>query len=199
MRGLLVGYGSIGRRHLTNLRDLGVDDWALVHTGRGTLPLEPPPAARIYGDLDEALREEAPTFAVIANPTSVHATSAAACLDAGCHVLLEKPVSHSVDDLDRLAEAERVEHRRGARRLPVPLPSGAAEDARARGAGGRRSAAPRRGLLGRVPALVASVGGLAQRLRRRSRARWRRPPHHLPSLRLPAMVVRRRSRWCAQR
>ena len=31
---------------------------------------------------------------------------AAACLDAGCHVLLEKPVSHSVDGLDRLAEAE---------------------------------------------------------------------------------------------
>jgi predicted dehydrogenase len=106
VRGLLVGYGSIGRRHLKNLRDLGVDDWALVHTGRGTLAVESPPVARIYADLDEALREEAPTFAIIANPTSAHATSATACLDAGCHVLLEKPVSDSVDGLDRLAEAE---------------------------------------------------------------------------------------------
>ena len=31
--GLLVGFGSIGRRHLTNLHALGVDDWAVVHTG----------------------------------------------------------------------------------------------------------------------------------------------------------------------
>src|SRR5262245_3707061 len=102
MRGLLVGYGSIGRRHLTNLSALGVDDWAVVHTGRGTLPLEAPPGARIHAELGVALRHEEPTIAVIANPTSEHAASAAACLDAGCHVLLEKPVSDSTTGLDRL-------------------------------------------------------------------------------------------------
>jgi predicted dehydrogenase len=108
VRGLLVGYGSIGRRHLANLRELGVRDWALVHTGRGTLAVEVPPGTRVYADLGEALRQEAPAFAVVANPTSSHAASAVACLDAGCHVLLEKPVSHSVDGLDRLAEAEQA-------------------------------------------------------------------------------------------
>lgn len=107
MRGLLVGYGSIGRRHLTNFQDLGVHDWVLVHTGRGTLAVDSPPGARIYDDLGEALRDEAPAFAVIANPTSAHVASATACLDAGSHVLLEKPVSHSVDGLDRLLEAAR--------------------------------------------------------------------------------------------
>jgi predicted dehydrogenase len=108
MRGLLVGYGSIGRRHLTNLRELGVQDWALVHTGRGTLAVDLPPGSRVYSDLHEALRQETPTFAVIANPTSAHAASATACLDAGCHVLLEKPVSHSIEGLDRLADAEQT-------------------------------------------------------------------------------------------
>ena len=72
MTGLLVGYGSIGRRHLTNLHSLGVTDWAVVHTGQGTLPLELPCPARIYSDLPKALETEAPSFAVIANPTSLH-------------------------------------------------------------------------------------------------------------------------------
>ena len=105
MKGLLVGYGSIGRRHLTNLHSLGVDDWGIVHTGRGTLPLEPPCPVRTYGRLADALDQEMPTFAVVANPTNLHVASALACVDAGCHVLLEKPVSHTLDGLDDLEAA----------------------------------------------------------------------------------------------
>lgn len=109
MKGLLVGYGSIGRRHLGNLHGLGVDDWAVVRTGRGTLPFEPPCPVRTYADLDEALATEHPDFAVVANPTSLHVATARRCVDAGCAVLLEKPVSHDlggVDDL-RAAVADR--------------------------------------------------------------------------------------------
>lgn len=105
MRALLVGYGSIGRRHLNNFHDLGVDDWAIVHTGKGTLPLEPPCPVRTYADLGDALERESPTFAVVANPTSLHVDTALACIDAGCHLFLEKPVSHSTDRLDALASA----------------------------------------------------------------------------------------------
>jgi predicted dehydrogenase len=103
MKGLLVGFGSIGRRHLTNLHQLGVSDWSVVHTGRGTLPLEPPCPVRTYSDLSEALAEDRPTFAVIANPTSLHVPTAVACARAGCHVLLEKPISHNSDGVDELA------------------------------------------------------------------------------------------------
>lgn len=102
MRGLLVGYGSIGRRHLANLHSLGVQEWAVVHTGKGTLPLAPPCPVTTYPELAEALRREQPTFAVVANPTNLHASTALACLEAGCHVLIEKPVSHSLEGLDRL-------------------------------------------------------------------------------------------------
>ena len=105
MRGLLVGYESIGRRHLTNLHQLGVTDWAVVHTGRGTLPLEPPCAIRIYPNLSKALREEQPAFAVIANPTSLHIPTAVACASAGCHLLVEKPISHASTDTDTLQRA----------------------------------------------------------------------------------------------
>jgi predicted dehydrogenase len=92
LTGLLVGYGSIGRRHLTNLHGLGVTDWAVVHTGSGTLPFEPPCPVRAYRDLASALQAEAPAFAVVANPTALHLPSGRAGLGPGWGLLLEKPV-----------------------------------------------------------------------------------------------------------
>jgi predicted dehydrogenase len=111
MTGLLVGYGSIGRRHLANLHSLGVTDWAVVHTGQGTLPLELPSPARIYPELSKALEEELPSFAVIANPTSLHMGAALACANAGCGLLMEKPISDSlegVEELEAVATALRT-------------------------------------------------------------------------------------------
>ncbi|MEY2458843.1 MAG: hypothetical protein QOG30_673 [Acidimicrobiaceae bacterium] len=105
MKGLLVGYGSIGRRHLANFHTLGVEDWVVVHTGKGTLPVEPPCPVRTYADLGDALLEEAPDFAVIANPTNLHVPTAIACIEADCAVLLEKPVSHTPEGLDELESA----------------------------------------------------------------------------------------------
>jgi predicted dehydrogenase len=103
LTGLLVGYGSIGRRHLANLHGLGVSDWAVVHSGAGTLPFDPPCPVRTYANLSEALQAEAPAFAVIANPTALHLPSALACVERGCDLLLEKPVSHTIDGLDTLS------------------------------------------------------------------------------------------------
>lgn len=105
LTGLLVGFGSIGRRHLANFHGLGVHDWAVVHTGMGTLPFEPPGPVRTYPDLDAALQKEQPSFAIVANPTNLHVPSALACIESGCDVLLEKPVSHSTGGLDELEEA----------------------------------------------------------------------------------------------
>ena len=103
LTGLLVGFGSIGRRHLANLHGLGVQDWAVVHTGAGTLPFEPPCPVRTYGSLAEAFEQEQPTFAVVANPTALHLDTALTCVERGCHLLIEKPVSHTLDGLDELA------------------------------------------------------------------------------------------------
>jgi predicted dehydrogenase len=114
LTGLLVGYGSIGRRHLANLYGLGVTDWAVVHTGRGTLPLDPPGPVRAYRNLVEALDEETPTFAVIANPSSLHLDAALACAAAGLHLLVEKPLS---DRLDGIAELEAAAAARGVQIL----------------------------------------------------------------------------------
>lgn len=105
LTGLLVGFGSIGRRHLTNLHALGVQDWAVVHTGRGTLAFEPPAPVRTHSTLEAALAEEQPDFAVVANPTALHLPTALACIEHGCDVLLEKPVTHTLAGADALVDA----------------------------------------------------------------------------------------------
>jgi predicted dehydrogenase len=114
LTGLLVGYGSIGRRHLANLYGLGITDWAVVHTGRGTVPLDLPGPVRTYRNLIEALDHETPSFAVIANPSSLHLGAAVACAAAGCHLLVEKPLS---DRLEGVAELEAAAAARGVRIL----------------------------------------------------------------------------------
>jgi len=103
--GLLVGFGSIGRRHLTNLGRLGVKDWAVVHTGAGTLPFDPPADMRVYPTLARALASERPDFALVTNPTALHVSTAIACAEHGCDLLLEKPISNSLDGIDELVDA----------------------------------------------------------------------------------------------
>lgn len=102
---LVVGLGSIGKRHLGNLLALGA--------GR-VLAMDPDPARRdevlrVFGadkvtalaTLDEALAR-APRAAVIATPTSRHIEPALSAARQGCHLLIEKPLSHSMDGVDLL-------------------------------------------------------------------------------------------------
>ncbi len=168
MRGLLVGYGSIGRRHLANLHQLGVTDWAVVHTGKGTLHVEPPCPIRTYAHLSEALREERPTFAVIANPTSLHIPTAVACASAGCHLLVEKPISHASTDTDALRRATALSGTSVLVGFQFRFDAALIRISRASGVRLARSAAARQRDLGRASPLLAPVGGLAQQLRRKT-------------------------------
>ncbi len=98
---LICGAGSAGERHINNLLALGYDDIALYR--RRGLPLRT--VSRdlpIYTELDRALADFAPTVAVIANPTAHHLAAAQPAAEAGCHLFIEKPVSHTLDGLDRL-------------------------------------------------------------------------------------------------
>lgn len=106
MRILIAGLGSIGRRHLRNLRALGEHDLILYRTGRSTLPEEELAGLPVETDLAAALARR-PDAVVVANPTALHLDVAIPAAEAGCHILLEKPVSDTLDGLDRLEEAAR--------------------------------------------------------------------------------------------
>ena len=104
MRFMICGLGSIGRRHLRNLVSLGVKDVILFRTGKATLPDEELDAYPQETDLHKALEQWTPDAVVISNPTSLHMDVALPAADAGCHIFLEKPVSHSLEGLGTLKD-----------------------------------------------------------------------------------------------
>jgi predicted dehydrogenase len=104
MKILIAGLGSIGRRHLRNLLELGERDILLYRSRQSTLPEEELAPFPVYKDLDEALAKR-PEAVVIANPTSLHLDAAIPAARRGCHLLLEKPISHSYERIEELQQA----------------------------------------------------------------------------------------------
>jgi predicted dehydrogenase len=105
MKFLIAGLGSIGRRHFRNLIALGEKDIVLLRSHRATLPDEELAGYPVETDLMEALAKHRPQAVIVANPTSMHLDVAIPAAEAGCHILLEKPVSHSLERLDVLQKA----------------------------------------------------------------------------------------------
>src|SRR5215211_352775 len=105
MKFLIAGLGSIGRRHFRNLIALGEKEIVLLRTRRATLSDNELAGYPVETDLQEALRKHKPDAVIVANPTSMHLDVAIPAAEAGCHILLEKPVSHSLDRLDVLQKA----------------------------------------------------------------------------------------------
>lgn len=102
MRFLIAGLGSIGRRHFRNLIALGEKDIVLLRTRKSTLPDDELQGYPVETDVYEALKKHKPDAVVVANPTAMHLDVAIPAAEAGCHILLEKPVSHSLERLDIL-------------------------------------------------------------------------------------------------
>jgi predicted dehydrogenase len=115
MKFLVAGLGSIGQRHVRNLRALLGDQVdILAYRVRG-LPRTITDAMAIeegqaveeryhlqsFDRLDRALAER-PDAVLVCNPTSLHLTTALAAVRAGCHVLIEKPLADSLAGVEAL-------------------------------------------------------------------------------------------------
>ncbi|MFC6752613.1 Gfo/Idh/MocA family protein [Halorubrum tibetense] len=100
MRILLTGLGSIGRRHARILHE-ELDELELLIYRSGTSQSGNPFGAPEYTDLQDALAQD-PDVAFITNPTHKHVETAIACARAGCHLFIEKPLSHTLEDIEKL-------------------------------------------------------------------------------------------------
>lgn len=105
MKFLIAGLGSIGRRHFRNLIALGEKDIILLRTRKATLPDDELAGYPVESDIHEALKKHKPDAVIVANPTALHLDVAVPAAEAGCAILLEKPVSDSLDRLDTLQQA----------------------------------------------------------------------------------------------
>jgi len=105
MKFLIAGLGSIGRRHFRNLIALGEKDIILLRTRKATLFDDELAGYLVETDIYEALKKHKPDAVIVANPTALHLDIAIPAAEAGCHILLEKPVSDSLERLDTLQQA----------------------------------------------------------------------------------------------
>jgi len=105
MKLLIAGLGSIVRRPFRNLIALGEADLVLLRTRKATLSDDELAGYPVETDIREALEKQKIDGVVVANPTSLHLDVAIPAAEAGCHILLEKPVSHSLVGLDTLKKA----------------------------------------------------------------------------------------------
>ncbi|MBQ6518838.1 MAG: Gfo/Idh/MocA family oxidoreductase [Anaerolineaceae bacterium] len=104
MKFLIAGYGSIGRRHLRNLRELGENDIVLLRSHLSTLPEDEIKDVPVETTVEAALAHH-PDGVIIANPTALHLDAAIPAAQAGCAVFMEKPVSGSPDRIPELQQA----------------------------------------------------------------------------------------------
>ncbi len=106
-RFLVTGCGSIGKRHIGNLIALGEEDIRAFDI-RADRREE---VKSLFGIevLDDwaAVWNACPDAAVITAPTSMHVSLARQAADHGCHLFIEKPLSHSPDGVDDLLAAVR--------------------------------------------------------------------------------------------
>ncbi len=100
LRALVVGLGSIGQRHLQNLRTLFPEAQIAVWRREGQLS-EPIENVHYVSDAQAAI-EFAPQFAILANPAPMRLAAASALAAAGIHLLLEKPIADRSEGIAEL-------------------------------------------------------------------------------------------------
>lgn len=123
---LVIGSGSIARRHIANIKVLyGEVQVGCTSASGRSLSLEEVGADLIYKNFDDALKAK-PTLAIVASPAPMHITQAAALLKAGIPVLIEKPLSDSLKNFSASAKileenSEKVEIAYNLRYMPSAI------------------------------------------------------------------------------
>jgi predicted dehydrogenase len=117
VRILIAGLGAVGQRHARNLRAICGDSLELLALRRRRLPhvvteslqrddtrdVEAELGVTVFGELDRALAAR-PDAVFVCTPSSRHLDVALPAARAGCHLFIEKPVSHTIDGLAELCE-----------------------------------------------------------------------------------------------
>jgi len=113
---LMIGLGSIGQRHLRNISRLYKDVQFIAYRKRGLthafsdnmkiqeqVNVEGEYHIQSYYNLDDALSQK-PDAAFITNITSEHIVSAIKAAEQGCDLFIEKPLSHTMNGVNRLKQ-----------------------------------------------------------------------------------------------
>lgn len=112
MKGIIVGLGGWGSGWSRVIRDSGweIAGWVDVNPNalRNAVANLGANQGQCYSGLDEALRKSpADAVFIFTDPTSGRASDIIAAMDAGLHVLAEKPLTASQDEMTAILEKHR--------------------------------------------------------------------------------------------
>jgi predicted dehydrogenase len=102
LRFLVIGCGSIGKRHIRNLISLGEGSILAVDVRDDRrAEVESEFGVEVLDSLQEAWKRD-PTVVLITAPTSMHVPLSLEAAERGCHLFIEKPLSHTLTGVDEL-------------------------------------------------------------------------------------------------
>lgn len=100
MKAGIIGFGYMGNFHLNKIRSMkGIEVCAVYDIDEQKAEDAKSERLNVYEDLDEMLQDESIDLIVICTPNHVHAELAMKALEAGKHVLCEKPATMTVKEL----------------------------------------------------------------------------------------------------
>ncbi len=108
LRGVISGFGEVAAQgHLPGWLSRPDVSLVAIHdpvSERRHLAMRLAKSVRVYDDLELMLAGESPDFVDIASPPAFHAPAIRAALEAGAHVLCEKPLCLDAGEFEALAE-----------------------------------------------------------------------------------------------
>ena len=95
---LVVGYGSIGKRHVQNLLKISGLEIIICTKQRINKPSK---NTKLFNSIEDCIKEE-PDIGIIANESSLHIQTAITLANAGMDLFIEKPLSNSLNESKKL-------------------------------------------------------------------------------------------------
>ena len=89
---LIIGFGSIGQRHYRNLQKLGLKEVYVYDVDKKQT--DKPGVKSVSSLTEKVLKDFDVSF--VCNPSSLHIKTAMLCARVGCHLFIEKPLSHNL-------------------------------------------------------------------------------------------------------
>lgn len=112
MKYAIIGCGRISPNHIAaakanELQIVALCDLVRENARDKQTKFELPDNISIYTDYQEMLQKEQPELVAIATESGKHAAIALDCIEAGCNLIIEKPIALSLKDADAIiAKAE---------------------------------------------------------------------------------------------
>lgn len=105
----VIGVGSWGKNHARVFKELELTNLVGVYDldAKRAQNLAKEHNTTFYSNLEDMMKSEEVDAISIASPTSTHAEIALMAIENGKHVLIEKPMTSTVEEAERIIEAEK--------------------------------------------------------------------------------------------